>query len=260
MDRSDPCDDRWIMTRSGELTLCLGAKPWIVGHRGAPASALENTLPSMVAALGQGARMIEVDVQLTADRVPVVFHDWDLRRLAGRGEIVERTSLDQLEGIELREPSGRWSGRVPKLEDVLAAVETSVALNLEIKSRLHAVDDLLTALEPVFEQQRPVLVSSFDWGLLAELRRRRKDLPIAPIARFRADELLEIGERLEAFSIHAHRDLAPELLGQAAPRRRPVLVYTVNDHEEARRLVFSGATGVFTDSPGPIASALEADV
>jgi glycerophosphoryl diester phosphodiesterase len=248
------------MKRSEELTLRLGAKPWIVGHRGAADSALENTLPSIGAALEQGARMVEVDVQITSDLVPVVFHDWDLRRLAGRGDILERTSLDRLLAIELHDPARAWRGRIPTLASVLAAVPTDVALNLEIKSRLHAVDDVLGALESAFGRLGPILASSFDWSLLSEVRRRHEDLPIAPLARYRSDELLEVAQRLGAFSVHVHRDLAPEVLEKEGILRPPVLAYTVNDGEDARHLASLGAAGVFTDCPGSIRADFEADV
>lgn len=248
------------MKGSEDLSVRLGAKPWIVGHRGAAASALENTLPSIGAALEQGARMVEVDVQFTSDLVPVVFHDWDLRRLAGRGDILERTSLDRLRAIELHDSARGWSGRIPTLASVLAAVPTNVALNLEIKSRLHAIDDLLAALESAFARPGPILVSSFDWSLLSELRRRHDDLPIAPLARYRSEELLEIAERLGAFSVHVHHDLAPEVLEREEMLRQPVLVYTVNAGEDARHLVSMGAAGVFTDCPGSVRAEFEADV
>lgn len=248
------------MKRSQDLVRALGATPWIVGHRGAADAALENTLPSIIAALEQGARMVEVDVQCTSDLVPVVFHDWDLRRLAGRGDILERTSLDRLLGIELRDPGRGRSGRVPTLESVLEAVPADVALNLEIKSRLHAVEDLLAALESAFGRSGPILVSSFDWGLLSHLRRRRDDLSIAPLARYRSDELLEVAGRLGAFSVHVHHELAPEVLEKDEILRPPVLAYTVNDGKDARDLISRGAAGVFTDCPGSIRADFESDV
>jgi glycerophosphoryl diester phosphodiesterase len=52
-----------------------------IGHRGAPTVAIENTLPSIEAALGAGADWVEIDVKLTRDRVPVLLHDRTLHRI-----------------------------------------------------------------------------------------------------------------------------------------------------------------------------------
>ena len=58
--------------------------PEIVAHRGDAEHFPENTLPALESAVQLGSRYGEVDVQLTSDRVPVVFHDADLARVAGR--------------------------------------------------------------------------------------------------------------------------------------------------------------------------------
>jgi glycerophosphoryl diester phosphodiesterase len=50
---------------------------WVVGHRGAPNAAAENTLASFEAALALGASALEIDVCVTADGVAVLWHDRD---------------------------------------------------------------------------------------------------------------------------------------------------------------------------------------
>jgi glycerophosphoryl diester phosphodiesterase len=49
----------------------------VVGHRGSPNQAAENTLPSYDAALAAGANALEIDLCTTADGVTVVWHDRD---------------------------------------------------------------------------------------------------------------------------------------------------------------------------------------
>jgi glycerophosphoryl diester phosphodiesterase len=48
----------------------------IIGHRGAPEQACENTLASFAAALDLGANALELDVSMTRDTHLVVWHDW----------------------------------------------------------------------------------------------------------------------------------------------------------------------------------------
>ena len=56
--------------------------PHLIAHRGNAAEFPENTLPAFESALELGVRNIEFDVQLTSDKVPVVIHDADLKRVA----------------------------------------------------------------------------------------------------------------------------------------------------------------------------------
>ena len=57
--------------------------PQLVAHRGYPRHYPENTLIGLEAAIAAGARFVEVDVQVSRDRVPVLFHDRDMKRLCG---------------------------------------------------------------------------------------------------------------------------------------------------------------------------------
>ncbi|OGU56153.1 MAG: hypothetical protein A2315_15715 [Ignavibacteria bacterium RIFOXYB2_FULL_35_12] len=49
----------------------------IIGHRGSPAAEVENTIPSFEKALSENANALEMDICLTKDKIPVIYHDWD---------------------------------------------------------------------------------------------------------------------------------------------------------------------------------------
>jgi glycerophosphoryl diester phosphodiesterase len=68
----------------------------LVAHRGWTARFPENTLLGISAAVGRGARWVELDVQLTADGVPIIFHDESLQRSCGRPALVTQTAFDDL--------------------------------------------------------------------------------------------------------------------------------------------------------------------
>ncbi|MFF2773709.1 glycerophosphodiester phosphodiesterase [Streptomyces sp. NPDC058052] len=85
----------------------------VVGHRGDPYRARENTLPSIGSAFERGADAVEVDVRLTKDEVPVLLHDDTLKRLWGHDR-----PLSSLTHAELRELT---RGGVPTLRDALLA-------------------------------------------------------------------------------------------------------------------------------------------
>lgn len=70
--------------------------PSIIAHRGNAAEFPENTLLAFESAVELGIRHLEFDVQLTADKVPVVFHDADLGRVADRQECIHDLTWAQL--------------------------------------------------------------------------------------------------------------------------------------------------------------------
>lgn len=75
----------------------------VIGHRGAPALAPENTLASIEAAVKAGADMIEFDVQLTSDGHFILMHDYSLLRTVGDERLVSELSLQQIKQLKTHE-------------------------------------------------------------------------------------------------------------------------------------------------------------
>lgn len=82
----------------------------LVAHRGLPFRFPENSLSGFEAALHAGARWCETDVQLTADGVPVLFHDLQTTRLSGLPGTITNWSMNQLQLLGVSHPE-RFGGR-----------------------------------------------------------------------------------------------------------------------------------------------------
>ncbi|XP_052324718.1 glycerophosphodiester phosphodiesterase domain-containing protein 5-like [Oncorhynchus keta] len=65
----------------------LGPKPTLLGHRGAPMLAPENTLMSFESAVEAGVDGLETDITISADGVPFVMHDLTLQRTTNVEEV-----------------------------------------------------------------------------------------------------------------------------------------------------------------------------
>ena len=114
-------------------------KPYLIAHRGYASRYPENTCLAIEKAIDVGARYVEFDVQLTADGVPMVFHDAELKRTTGvEGRIMDFTSRE-LAGINANEEIrfGKKFGNVPipTLASVAALLEKrpNVTAFVEIK-------------------------------------------------------------------------------------------------------------------------------
>ena len=103
-----------------------------IAHRGFfdnQTDAPENTLPAFEKAVDRGYG-IELDVQMTTDKVLVVFHDESLKRMCGIDKRVVDCSYEELRQYTV----GDSNERIPLFDDVLDTVAGKVPLIVEIKS------------------------------------------------------------------------------------------------------------------------------
>ena len=135
-----------------------GTRPRILAHRGLAFDgdkqvADENTLKSFELALAAGADYLETDIQVTADKVPVLFHDADLKRLVGKKTLIANLTLSQLQGIRLPH-----SGQIPTLAEALSAFPEA-KFNLDLKTP--ASEKLGIEIILGLGAENRVLISSF---------------------------------------------------------------------------------------------------
>ena len=76
----------------------------LVAHRGSPFRRPENTLDGIEIAIESGASFFEVDIQLTSDFVPVLYHDGDLQRISGRAARVYESTWEELQQLHASYP------------------------------------------------------------------------------------------------------------------------------------------------------------
>src|SRR5262245_29247221 len=113
---------------SGRALSRLGF-PAIVAHRGASSTRPENTLASFEEAIALGAQIVELDIRLSRDGVPVVMHD----------PVVDRTTdgtgfVHELTAAEIASLRVGKEERVPTFAEVLEVASGRAALAVEIKS------------------------------------------------------------------------------------------------------------------------------
>ena len=155
----------------------------IVAHRGAMDEAPENTMAAFRAALRHGVDGIELDVQMTADGVLVLYHDTTTRRIGGESRPVGGYGHAELCKLQWREWRGAEIPAVPlaTLEQAVTELVGQTRLLVEIKSfpgdrrsgraieLTRRVLDLLASIVPP-DRNDAVFILSFDVDVLAAAR------------------------------------------------------------------------------------------
>jgi len=102
-----------------------------IGHRGVPSLAHENTLDSFQKAIDAGMDGIELDVQFSADKKLVVYHNWDIECDLGEIELIENLTYSEIQNIFL---NGNEQNKIPLFTEVLDILNKNIIINIEIKS------------------------------------------------------------------------------------------------------------------------------
>ena len=216
-------------------------RPVFVAHRGASDRALENSPAAFALAVSDGADMIEFDVRLSSDGVPVVFHDNRTGRTAKRNLAVARTPAARLRAVRLKNGE-----KLPFLADVLEIVGGIVPVNIESKASGGIAAAAKTLSKAGYGGK--LLLSS---GLRDECLAARDLLPGIPcglVTRRPSASDLAFCLRYGLSSIHPSRRLLTVLrLRKVAASGIPFLPYTVDNPAEAFALIAAGAAGVFSN-------------
>jgi glycerophosphoryl diester phosphodiesterase len=232
------------------------AATWLVAHRGAPDAWPENSLSGMRAALEAGAAFVEFDVQLSADRVPMVVHDQELKRVTGRSGRVSRLTHYELRQRSIGEPERLGerfhSETMPDLNAMLALLEDwpSVTVFVEIKRASLRRFGRPAVLEPVLSALKnspnPMVIISFD-GPVLEMARSRSALPIGWVFKPWNESARVEAAQLQPDYLFVRVDRVPEDERPFWPGRWQWVVYDVNSLEEAHALRKRGAHLIETD-------------
>jgi glycerophosphoryl diester phosphodiesterase len=215
-----------------------------VAHRGyhdLNKAVWENTLSAFSRAIEAGFA-IECDIQLSADSVPMVFHDHDLQRLCGiTGEVRERMA-NELQALSV----GGTKDRIPTLKQMLALVKGQVPLVIELKGIDAEQDDgfIESVLEVLEGYEGPLALMSFDYHLLRALKAAHCPYPVGltamgakPDEFFAHDEAMQLG--LDFISYH-YADLPNSFVTGQRARGVTVITWTVRD-ENARAHTYTHA-------------------
>jgi glycerophosphoryl diester phosphodiesterase len=233
------------------------ARTRVLGHRGAPRAAPENTLASFAAAREQGADGVELDVHRTADGVLVVHHDADAPGV----------------GVLAEQPYARVHELLPGVPTLEAALDAcrGLLVNIEIKNSPgdadfdpdeRAAHDVV-ALYGARDEADDVIVSSFHLPTIDCVRALHAEIPTGYLTVVHPPAL----DAIELAAQHEHNawhplcgvlagDDAASLVNAAHHSGLELNTWTVDDPAMAARLSDLGVDAVITNTPAEIIAAL----
>lgn len=229
--------------------------PLAIAHRGGAIEHVENTRPAFEASVALGYRYLETDVRATADGVLVAFHDPTLDRVTDRTGRIDALPWSEvsLALIGGREP-------IVALEDLLTAWP-DVRFNIDVKAA-GVLAPLARLIRRTDVLDRVCLASFSDARVAAARRLLGPDLctSLGPkgVAALRlssysprAAGLVRIQAGCAQVPLHlGGRPLVDErFIAAAHERSLQVHVWTVDEPDEADRMLDLGVDGVMTDRP-----------
>lgn len=262
-----------------------------IAHRGGAALYPENALAAFRHAMMLGCDGAELDVQLSADGVAVVYHDARLNPgytraggswLNGATPRIKDMTLAQLRGFDIGRirPGSAYARahprqtavdgeRIPTLEEVVTLVRPSPGFRLWVELKcddgedsadpVALADAALKVIEGADFLSRTVFVG-FDWRALARVKQTQPAAGIWCTTTEEvegADALLHIIRAMGGAGWFAHHT---RLTAEAATRARAhglkLAAWTVNDEAEMRRLAALGVDALCTDRPEILARLL----
>lgn len=209
-----------------------------IGHRGAKGHEAENTLVSFQKAIELGVDMVELDVYLSKDNHPVVIHDKTIDRTTSGHGLVADFLASELQSLG-----------VPTLENVFNLVNNQCEINIEIKV-IEAVDSVLHVIHSSTFDKRKLLLSSFDWNALQEVRLRDSTIRIGVLTETDITLALAFAKFIKAYSIHPYYHLlTAENTQKTQTNTIKVFPWTVNEYEDIIFVKSLQVDGIISDFP-----------
>lgn len=227
-------------------------QPWVIGHRGS-AYEVENTFEAVKSAAECQADYAEIDIQLSKDGVPVVFHDSTLSRLSDVNDKVSDLTVAQLKQVVLSQNDKEAS--IVTLEELLIKMSNenlSIRLLVELKASENA-DQLISQTIEVVENQQMVtqcIFMSSDIYIVQSLQSLRPNWWIGYCI---YGSVGDIGDSIWEMNIDflamEESYASTTFIQRAVSQMLPVYLWTVNDSKRMQQYLNMGVSGIITDYP-----------
>jgi len=211
-----------------------------VGHRGARAYKIENTLKSFKKAIALGVNAVELDVRKSKDGKLIIIHDNSLKRVFGKDIQVNKTTLKELKQLT--------ENKIPALEEALHFIDKKVEkILVELKEAGYEKKVLdIIRKEKLHDR---VIIVSFHEQALFNVRKADSKIETGLIyAKYKnpIDAALKVNAQ---YLIPFYRFTHTKNIADAHKNNLKVIVWTINTEQEAKEYRAKGVDGIASDKP-----------
>ena len=218
--------------------------PKIIAHRGVTRNDQENTLPAYHQAFSEGADGLEIDVRLSKDKKPIIFHDEDTSRLFKKNLEIKNTTFFELEAL------GNNDNRIPLLDEVLDFLPQNKECFIEIKSDANTVP----FLDKLRIEKKNITFLSFDKNVVLALKKRFpnklvfQSFHMLQIERYGIKKILEFYKNgnSDGLSIDI-RGLSNKTIDKILEKKIDLIIWTLNSMERLKELSKKNIRAIITD-------------
>lgn len=224
----------------------------MIAHRGVSGLEKENTLAAFIAAGNRSYWGVETDVHRTKNGELIIFHDDNAARVAGEDCVIEETDYETLRSFTLFDLDGetkRIDLRMPSLKEYIRICKKyEKTCVLELKNAMEEAD-ICRVIEEIREEEylEQVVFISFNTQNLIYVRKHCKEQRVQQLSSKMTEEIFEIAKR-EGFDLDIYyKDLSEDWIRRAHEAGMIVNCWTVNDREDAERLISWGIDQITTN-------------
>ena len=225
-----------------------------IGHRGAPALAHENTLASFTKAVETGMNGVELDVQYSADKQLVVFHDWELKNWNGYTKKIETMPYSEIQKISLHDDD---NNKIPLFREVLNVLSKKCIIVVEIKS-VHflnaGIEKNVLEIIKEFNFEENCIISSFNPLILWRIRKLNPNI-LTAFLWSKTDPQFSLNSPLWVWLCRPHafhadiEHLDENLMSWIHRKKMSVLTFTVKTSSDLSKAKHLGVDGIIMDDP-----------
>lgn len=242
-------------------------RPKVYAHRGFSSVAPENTIAAFNKALEIGVSGIELDVQLSKDGIPMVFHDEKLDRTTNNQGFLASFTCAELKKLD----AGSWFSKtyagekIPTLEEVLQLLSkkphTAVELNIELKTGIVDYPDLeeiVLDLTAQYQIQSRTIYSSFNHYSLKKIKELDSTARIGILYVAGIYEPWTYAVNMGAEALHPlFYNIQPLLVKEAHLAGVKLNPWTVDDPKIMKKMIECGVDGIITNYPDRLLQILQ---
>lgn len=227
--------------------------PWVIGHRGS-GYAVENTYDAIKNAAQYHANWAEIDIQLSKDGIPIVFHDASLSRLAHRNEAIGDLTYSQLKTITLKQNGQQAS--IISLQDMIQQIkkdDLDIGLLIELKVSQGNGEEMAEKIIDIIEEEKfesQAIYMSLDYDSVQFLKKEKPQWWVGYCIYGSVGDIDSSiwHMNIDFLAIEENR-ASNAFIQKAVSHMLPIYIWTVDNVKSMKQYLQMGVSGLITNYP-----------